>query len=138
MSSVHITIPAAAHPDPVHDSGAAHESGAVHPHVMPPSILLAVYAVLVVLTVATVAVTYVDLGNLNIWVALVIAVVKAALVVLYFMHLKYDSPFNGVAFITALLFVAVFIGVAMMDSGEYKVNYNPPGTRMMVTSQNGG
>jgi hypothetical protein len=41
-------------------------------------------------------------------------------------------------FITALFFLAVFLGFAMMDTSEYKPNYNPPGTRIMVTSQNGG
>ena len=133
MSSAAINTPTSAHDSAAHE----HHEGAVHAHVMPPSILLAVYFALVILTVATVAVAYVDLGNLNIWAALIIAVVKASLVVLYFMHLKYDSPFNGVALITALLFVAVFIGTTMMDSGEYKVNYDAPGTRMMMTSQNG-
>jgi cytochrome c oxidase subunit 4 len=117
--------------------------GAVHPHVVPPSVLLGVYGVLVVLTIATVAITRVDLdkfnlGRLNILAALAIAVVKAAFVVLYFMHLRYDSPFNAVVLISALFFVAVFLGFAIMDTGEYKPNYEPPGTRIMVTSQNGG
>ena len=112
--------------------------GAIHPHIVPPRVLLGVYAVLVVLTVATVAITGVNLGPLNIWAALGIAVAKAAFVVLYFMHLRYDKPFNAVVLISALLFVAVFIGIAMMDTGQYKVNYQPPGTRIMVTSQNGG
>ncbi|HEY8751458.1 MAG TPA: cytochrome C oxidase subunit IV family protein [Tepidisphaeraceae bacterium] len=117
--------------------------GAVHPHIVSPAVLLGVYGVLVVLTIATVAVTSVDLdkfhlGKLNILVALSIAVVKAACVVLWFMHLRYDSPFNAVVFITALFFVAVFLGFAMMDTGEYKPNDEPPGTRIMVTSQNGG
>jgi cytochrome c oxidase subunit 4 len=70
--------------------------------------------------------------------ALTIAVLKAAFVVLWFMHLRYDSPFNAVVFITALFFLAVFLGFAMMDTGQYKPNYEPPGTRIMVTSQNGG
>lgn len=133
MSSAAINIPATAHDSAAHE----HDDGAVHPHIMPPWLLLTIYFSLVILTIATVAVAYVDLGNLNIWAALIIAVVKASLVVLYFMHLKYDSPFNGVALITALLFVAVFIGTTMMDSGEYKTNYDAPGTRMMMTSQNG-
>ena len=117
--------------------------GAVHPHVVSPALLLGVYGVLVVLTIATVAVTGIDLdkfhlGRLNILVALTIAVVKAAFVVLYFMHLRWDNPFNAVVLISALFFVAVFLGFAMMDTSEYKPNYDPPGTRIMVTSQNGG
>jgi cytochrome c oxidase subunit 4 len=123
----------------VHDAtGHAADDGAIHPHIVPPSVLLGVYAVLVVLTIATVAITGINLGPFNIWAALIIAVTKAAFVVLYFMHLRYDKPFNAVVLISALLFVAVFIGIAMMDTSEYKPNYQPPGTRIMVTSQNGG
>ena len=130
-----------AHPQT--DSKHAAGYGQVHPHIVSPALLLSVYGVLVVLTVATVAVTSFDLdkfhlGKLNILVALTIAVVKAAFVVLYFMHLRYDSPFNAVVLISALFFVAVFLGFAMMDTSEYKPNYEPPGTRIMVTSQNGG
>ena len=113
------------------------DDGAIHPHIMSPKVLLAVYVALVVLTVLTVGITKVNFGNFNVGVALTIAVVKAALVILYFMHLKYDSPFNGLVLIIALLFVALFIWFAMQDSSEYKVNYDPPGTRLMVTSQNG-
>jgi cytochrome c oxidase subunit IV len=111
--------------------------GHVHVHVVSPKILLAVYFALVVATVLTVAVTYVDFGALNIFIALGIAVIKAALVIMYFMHLRWDNLFNGVILITALVFVATFIGVAMMDSGQYKQNYQPPGTRQMMSSQNG-
>ena len=118
--------------EPAHEEA---QPGATHVHVMPPRILLAVYFALVVLTVVTVAVAYQDLGPLNVWVALLIAVVKASLVVLFFMHLKYDRPFNALVIIIALMFVAVFIATTIMDSGEYKVNYQPPGTRLMMTSQ---
>ena len=126
-----------------HNDASHAGDGEVHPHIVPPSVLLAVYGVLVVLTIVTVAITKVDLdklhlGSLNIWAAMIIAVIKAAFVVLYFMHLRWDSPFNAVVLISALFFVAVFLGFAMMDTGEYKPNYEPPGTRIMVTSQNGG
>src|SRR5258708_2243462 len=125
--------------DSKHDAG----YGEVHPHIVSPALLLSVYGVLVVLTVATVTVTSVDLdkfhlGKLNILVALAIAVVRAAFVVLYFMRLRYDSAFNAVVLSSALFFVAVFLGLAMMDTSEYRPNYEPPGTRIMVTSQNGG
>ena len=111
-----------------HGTSGHADDGDVHPHIVPPSVLLGVYGVLVVLTILTVAITKFDLdklhlGSLNIWAALIIAVVKAAFVVLYFMHLRYDSPFNAVVLISALFFVAVFLGFAMMDTGEYKPNY---------------
>jgi len=111
--------------------------GAVHPHIVPPRVLLSVYFVLVAATIITVLVTLVDLGELNIWVALAIAVFKAAMVILYFMHVRWDSPFNAVILISAIAFVMVFIATTIMDSGQYKMNYQPPGTRQMMSSQNG-
>lgn len=130
MSTAHATT---------HDATHAHpDDGAVHPHIMSPKVLLAVYFALVILTVLTVSVTRFDFQNFNVGVALAIAVIKAALVILYFMHLKYDSPFYGLILVVALLFIALFIWFAMQDTSEYKVNYEPPGTRVMVTSQNGG
>ena len=97
-------------------------------HVVPPRLLLAVYGALLVLTIVTVSVTRVNFGPANIWVALGIAVLKAALVALFFMHLRWDSPFNGVILICALLFVAIFIGIALLDSREYRPNLEAPNT----------
>ena len=62
-----------------------------HDHILPRSLYYGIFAVLMVLTAATVGAAFVDLGPLNIIVALTIAVVKASLVVLIFMHVKYGS-----------------------------------------------
>ena len=62
----------------------------------------------------------IDLGSLNLWIALGIATVKGALVVLYFMHLRYDSPFNSVIFLTAIAFLFLFLGITIMDTIEYQ------------------
>jgi len=91
-----------------------------HPHVSSIPILVGVYALLIFLTALTVAVTWVDLGPLNIWVALGVAVVKAGFVAMYYMHLKYENPFFGQVLIASIFFVALFIGVALLDSREYK------------------
>jgi len=95
-------------------------------HITPVSLLISIFTLLIVLTVLTVAVTYVDLGPANIWIALGVAVVKAGLVAMYFMHLRYDSPFNGLILISAFLFLAVFIGISLMDTGEYQPDLGPP------------
>ena len=71
-------------------------------HVVPWAVLAGVFVALLVLTYITVAVTSFDLGSLNLWIALGVATIKGALVVLYFMHLRYDSPFNSIVFVTAL------------------------------------
>ena len=85
-------------------------------HVVPLWLLAAVFGSLLVLTGLTVTVSYVDLGNLNLYLALAIAAVKASLVVLFFMHLFWDRPFNAMIFIGCLLFVSLFIGIALTDS----------------------
>ena len=98
-----------------------------HVHVVPPWILLAVFAALLFLTFATVAVTWVDFGRTaNVWIALTIAAVKSALVALYFMHLRWDSPFNSVILIAALFFVALLIGIIVLDTSEYHINFSVP------------
>jgi len=99
-----------------------HGGGETHPevgHVVGLPILFGVLGALLVLTIATVAATWFDLGRLNIWIALVIAVVKASLVVLYFMHLRYDKPFNAMILIISLSFVVLFIGLALTDTRSY-------------------
>jgi len=94
-------------------------------HVAPLWILLAVFGALLVLTALTVGVAYVDLGNLNLMVAMGVAVAKATLVVLYFMHLRWDKPFNAVVFIGALLFVALFVLFALLDTQQYQPDIVP-------------
>jgi len=89
-------------------------------HISPIGALIGVFTLLIFFTFLTVAVTYVDLGPANIWIALGVAVVKATLVGLYFMHLRYDSPFNGLILIVAFMFLALFIGISLMDTGEYQ------------------
>lgn len=89
-------------------------------HVVPLGVLVAVFVALGILTFVTVAATWVDLGEANLWIALAIATVKASLVVLYFMHLRYDHPFNALVFIAALAFLTLFISSILMDTSQYQ------------------
>jgi cytochrome c oxidase subunit 4 len=100
---------------PVHEYG-------LTGHVASPAVLLAVFTVLVLLTVITVAAATprFDFGSWNVWIALIIATIKAGLVALYFMHLRYDYPFHGLIFVTALLFLAIFLGIVLLDVGGYQ------------------
>jgi cytochrome c oxidase subunit 4 len=100
-----------------------HPKGA---HAVPRRILIGVYLLLCVFTVITVAVAQIDLGPANIWVALFVAVIKSSLVVLFFMHIWWDSPFNGFVLIIAMFFVALFIGISMLDTKEYGPNFQAP------------
>lgn len=103
----------------------SNESHALHVHVVPTKVLVGVWAVLVLLTWLTVSATKVNLGPLNIYIALGIAVVKSAFVALYFMHLRYDRPFHAVAFVVALLFVFLFITFALLDTSQYRPELIP-------------
>ena len=109
------------------DDNVSIDDAEAHVHVVPPWILLTVFGVLLVLTFMTVAVTWVDFGRTaNVWIALTIAAVKSALVALYFMHLRWDSKFNSVILIAALFFVALLIGIIVLDTSEYHINFEVP------------
>lgn len=95
-------------------SADSHGSGFAHP--TPISLLLGVFAALVVLTFATVYQSTLELGAAEIWASLAIATVKAALVILFFMHLWWDKPFNAILFISSLVFVALFLGFTLVDA----------------------
>lgn len=88
-------------------------------HVVPLWLLTAVLGALLILTLATVGATYFDLGPANLWIALAIAALKASLVALYFMHLRWSRPFNGVLFLVALVFIMLFAGIALVDTVAY-------------------
>ncbi len=86
-----------------------------HDHIVSPKLYLGVLAILLVGTALTVAAARVDLGGLNIVVAMSIAVVKASFVVLYFMHLKYSHRLNWVFGAAAMLWLALLIGLTWTD-----------------------
>ena len=86
-------------------------------HIIPFKVLSGVFGALIVLTVLTVAVAQIDLGVLEIPVALGIAIAKSALVVMFFMALKYDKPVNSMVFTVGTVFVVVFL-VTPSDYGQ--------------------
>jgi cytochrome c oxidase subunit 4 len=94
-------------------------------HVVPFKPLILTGLGLLVLTAITVAVAQIDLGEMNIWVALAVAVVKATLVALFFMHLFWDRPFNGFIFVGSIAFVVLFIALALTDTFEYRDSLIP-------------
>ncbi len=86
-------------------------------------LLVAIWASLSVLTILTVSVTHWDFGGqANLVVAMVIATMKASLVVVFFMHLRWDRRFHALVFLSSLLFVILFIGLALTDRTEYQPN----------------
>jgi len=106
-------------PAPADATAAAHPKHHGVGHVVPFKILFAVFASLTVLTVVTYVASLFDFGELNLFVALTIAVIKASLVVLFFMHLIWDRPFNAIVFIGCLIFVGLFISLSLLDTHQY-------------------
>ena len=75
-------------------------------HVVSPLLYLAIFAALMVLTVVTVAASRFDFGPWNTVVAMAIAVLKATLVVLFFMHVKWSSRLVRVMVAAAFVWLA--------------------------------
>lgn len=86
-----------------------------HHHILPLRTYMAVAGALMVLTVVTVAVSFVDMGGWNAVMAVFIAAIKASLVALFFMHLKYDKKINAIVFLAAILFLAIFLSFTFFD-----------------------
>jgi len=73
-------------------------------HIMSYGKLFAVLIILLILTGVTVLTSYVDLGKLNVWAALLIASAKGTCVLLFFMHLKYEGKLIVYSFISTIFF----------------------------------
>jgi cytochrome c oxidase subunit 4 len=82
---------------------------------LPLRVYLGVFSALVVLTAATTAVAYVDLGFLNVIVSLTIAVSKALLVVLFFMHLARSAHRTQVVAGAGILWLLILITFTLSD-----------------------
>lgn len=74
-----------------------------------------ILGVLLFLTVVTVGVAYVDMGNFNIIVAMFVASIKALLVAVFFMHLKFEDGITRFFAIVPILLLAIMIGGVFID-----------------------
>ena len=66
-------------------------------------------------TAITVAVAFINLGALNFSVAITIAILKATLVVLFFMHVKYSSQLTKLVVVCGFFFLIIMLGLTMTD-----------------------
>jgi cytochrome c oxidase subunit 4 len=112
------------HTTSAHSADAAHGDGHEDhglAHTTPVWLLVTILGILLVLTVLTVSVTSFDLGAQgNLIVAMIIATIKATLVVLFFMHLFWDKKFHLILFLTSVLFLILFLSLTVNDRGEYE------------------
>ena len=107
-------------------------------HIVKPGTYLAIISTLLALTGLTITAAYINLGRFNIVVALVIATMKATLVVLFFMHAKYSPRrtqlviFAGIFWLAILLFMTLSDYVSRVDyhgAPSPSTKFTHPGTR---------
>jgi cytochrome c oxidase subunit 4 len=84
-------------------------------HVVSWKVYLTIFAALAALTVVTVVVTSFDFGPLNLIVALGVAITKASLVVLYFMHARYSPRLTGVVIAASVAFFVILMFLTFTD-----------------------
>ena len=89
--------------------------GDTHVQVVPVRTLIGVFGTLIALTAVTVAAAELSLGDWDVAVAMAIATIKASSVALIFMHLKYDNAFHGLMLLFAVVFVALFLALTLLD-----------------------
>ena len=84
-------------------------------HIVPRKIYFAIFFALMVLTVLTVVVATIDLGRFNSNVSLSNAVIKATLVVLYFMHVRYSSRLTWVFVLAGFFWFGILVALTLSD-----------------------
>ena len=89
------------------------ETEVLHP--LADGLLLKVYTALIILTGMTVAASVYFPGKIGIAVAMVVTPVKATLILMYFMHLKYERPVFVIMFLVAIAILALVMGLTFFD-----------------------
>jgi cytochrome c oxidase subunit 4 len=86
-----------------------------HEHIVPPGVYTTIITLLLCLTALTVVAAYKDLGPFNIVVALVIATMKASLVVLFFMHAKYSPKRTKLVILAGIFWLLILLFMTLSD-----------------------
>jgi len=97
-------------------------------HVSPKSTYYAIFGALMVLTGVTVGAAFVNLGSFNFPVAIAIAVTKATLVILFFMHVKYSSRLTKMVVAMSFFFLAIMFALTLTDYMSRGWYASPRGT----------
>jgi cytochrome c oxidase subunit 4 len=84
-------------------------------HIVPTRVYYLVFAALMVGTYLTVQAAYLDLGPFNAMIALGIAVIKATLVVLFFMHVKYSTRLTWAVVAGSLFWLGILFALTFSD-----------------------
>jgi cytochrome c oxidase subunit 4 len=84
-------------------------------HIVPTRVYYAIFGLLMLCTYLTVQVAFFDLGAFNTVVALAIAVFKATIVVLFFMHVKYSTRLTWAVVLGSVFWLGILIVLTLSD-----------------------
>jgi cytochrome c oxidase subunit 4 len=87
----------------------------VSEHIVSPKVYLAIFAALMIGTALTVWAAFQNFGKFNIVIALVIATIKASLVVLYFMHARYSPKRTQLVIVCSVFWLAIMLALTLTD-----------------------
>ena len=96
-----------------HDINSGHTEN--HQHIVSPITYLMIFGALLVGTALTIGASYLELGAWNPVIAILIAVVKATLVVLFFMHIKYSSRLMKLTVGAGIFTFLILVGMSLSD-----------------------
>jgi cytochrome c oxidase subunit 4 len=99
-------------------------------HISPLRTYYAIFASLMVLTAITVGVAFINLGPFNFPVAISIAILKATLVVLFFMHAKFSSRLTKLFIATGFFFLLILFTLTLTDYLSRGWMTAPPSSNM--------
>lgn len=94
-----------------------------------------VLVVLLILTVVTVGVSRIDFGPANMLIAMLIASVKASLVILFFMHVKWDTAINKIVFLSSFLFLSLLFVFTLADQATRRIDHPMHVTKAKVNKE---
>jgi cytochrome c oxidase subunit IV len=81
-----------------------------------PAVYTRNLVILLILTAITVGFSYVDFGSANVAIALIVASIKATLVALFFMHLRWEKPVNSIIGVAGFLFLGILLLFTFLDT----------------------
>jgi cytochrome c oxidase subunit 4 len=87
----------------------------VHEHIDSVGTYVGILVLLLIATVATTLVSFIDLGDFSVVVALVIAVCKMLLVALFFMHVRYSTKLTKLVIVGGLMWLAILLLLTLTD-----------------------
>jgi cytochrome c oxidase subunit 4 len=93
----------------------AHATTHEEHHVLPDGLFIMVWVGLLILTAITVGASVMFSGTVGIVTAMIVTPIKAILILMYFMHLKYEKPGFVVMFLVAVGILAIFLGLTFFD-----------------------